>query len=109
MHPGTLYAISDLHVGYAENRALLDELRPTSPRDWLIVAGDIGEKFADVVGTLALLRERFARVIWAPGNHELWTPVGDPVQSRGEHRYLEIVRRCRQIDVLTPQDEYAVW
>ena len=28
MHPGTLYAISDLHVAYAENRALLDGLRP---------------------------------------------------------------------------------
>jgi 3',5'-cyclic AMP phosphodiesterase CpdA len=109
MHPGTLYAISDLHVGYAENRALLDQLRPTSPHDWLIVAGDVSETFADVVGTLALLRQRFARVIWAPGNHELWTTANDPVQTRGEQRYLDLVQRCRQLDVLTPEDPYAVW
>ncbi|WP_117208641.1 metallophosphoesterase family protein [Allorhizocola rhizosphaerae] len=109
MHPATLYAISDLHVGFADNRALLDGLRPVSPRDWLIVAGDVGEMFADIIGTLALLRERFARVIWAPGNHELWTPADDPVRSRGEARYLELVRRCRELDVLTPEDDYAVW
>ncbi|MEU7820594.1 metallophosphoesterase [Catellatospora sp. NPDC049133] len=109
MQPGTLYAISDLHVGYAENRALLDGLRPTSPRDWLIVAGDVGEIFDDVVDVLAGLRERFAKVIWAPGNHELWTPPQDPVQTRGERRYLDLVRRCRQLGVLTPEDDYAVW
>lgn len=109
MHPGTLYAISDLHVAYAENRALLDGLRPPSPRDWLIVAGDVGEIFADVVATLALLRERFERVIWAPGNHELWTPTTDPVPSRGELRYLDLVQECRRLGVLTPEDPYAVW
>ncbi|GAA1394535.1 metallophosphoesterase family protein [Catellatospora coxensis] len=109
MHSGTLYAISDLHVGYAENRALLDGLRPTSPQDWLIVAGDVGEMFDDVLAVLAGLRERFAKVIWAPGNHELWTPRQDPVQTRGEHRYLDLVRRCRQLDVLTPEDDYAIW
>jgi 3',5'-cyclic AMP phosphodiesterase CpdA len=109
MHPGTLYAISDLHVAYAENRALLDGLRPRSPRDWLIVAGDVGEIFADVIATLALLRERFERLIWAPGNHELWTPTTDPVQSRGELRYLDLVQECRRLDVLTPEDPYAVW
>ncbi len=109
MDQGTLYAISDLHVAYAENRALLDKLRPATPHDWLIVAGDVGEMFADVTDTLGLLRERFARVIWAPGNHELWTPADDPVQSRGERRYLDLVERCRQLDVLTPEDGYAVW
>ncbi|HZM78892.1 MAG TPA: metallophosphoesterase [Candidatus Limnocylindrales bacterium] len=109
MHAGTLYAISDLHVGYTENRALVDGLRPTSPHDWLIVAGDIADVFDDIIGTLALLRERFARVIWAPGNHELWTRTDDPVQSRGEARYLDLVQRCRQLDVLTPEDDYAVW
>jgi hypothetical protein len=35
---GRLLAISDLHVGYPENRALADGLRPSDPDDWLIVA-----------------------------------------------------------------------
>src|SRR5699024_10221962 len=62
-----------------------------------------------VVDTLARLSERFARVVWLPGNHELWTTHRDPVQLRGEQRYEELVRRCREIDVDTPEDEFPVW
>ena len=43
-----LLAISDLHIGYPENRAYADSLAPADPEDWLIVAGDVGEVFADV-------------------------------------------------------------
>lgn len=104
-----LYAISDLHVGHRDNLELLYRLRPRTPEDWLIVAGDVAERFADVVGALALLRDRFARVVWTPGNHELWTPSHDPVRTRGVQRYEELVSSCRKLDVLTPEDEYAVW
>jgi 3',5'-cyclic AMP phosphodiesterase CpdA len=106
---GTLYAISDLHVGYQENRDLLSKLQPTSDQDWLIVAGDVAEVFDDVIGTLAGLRERFAKVIWAPGNHELWTVPADRVQLKGEQRYQALVEACRGIEVLTPEDDFAVW
>ncbi|WP_394326972.1 metallophosphoesterase family protein [Actinoplanes awajinensis] len=106
--PG-LYAISDLHVSYAENREIVEGLRPADPGDWLIVAGDVGEVFADVVRTLELLAGRFAKVIWSPGNHELWTPRDDPEQERGEARYRKLVDACRAIGVVTPEDEYPVW
>ncbi len=46
-----LLAVSDLHVGYAENRAIVEDLRPGSDGDWLIVAGDVAERIDDVVGT----------------------------------------------------------
>src|SRR5699024_6377566 len=62
-----------------------------------------------VVDTLARLRERFARVVWVPGNHELWTTHRDPVQLRGQWRYDELVRRCREIGVDTPEDDFPVW
>jgi len=45
---GRLLAISDLHIGYPENRDFALSLRPEDPGDWLIVAGDVGEVFADV-------------------------------------------------------------
>lgn len=106
----TLYAASDLHIGYAENRALIEErLVPTDPGDWLIVAGDVGEVLADVITTLAGLRKRFAQVIWAPGNHELWSHPADPEKSRGVERYEKLVAACRDLDVLTPEDPYPVW
>ncbi len=106
---GSLFAMSDLHVAYPQNRAVVDRIEPESDQDWLIVAGDVGELFGDIERTLRLLRSRFSRVIWAPGNHELWTHPRDPVQLRGEHRYRELVRICRDNDVLTPEDDYGVW
>jgi len=106
---GRLLAISDLHVGYPENRAMADGLRPSDPGDWLIVAGDVGEVFADVGYVLASLASRFERVIWTPGNHELWTHPADPVPLRGVARYEALVKVCRRFGVLTPEDPYPVW
>jgi len=106
---GRLLAISDLHVGYPENRAYADALAPADPGDWLIVAGDVGEVFADIGFVLASLANRFARVIWTPGNHELWTVPSDPVTLRGVARYEALVKVCRRFGVLTPEDEFAVW
>ncbi|MBW1598601.1 metallophosphoesterase [Streptomyces sp. JJ38] len=109
MPDGKLWAISDLHVAYEENRKIVEGLRPESPDDWLIVAGDVGELMADITWALELLAGRYARVIWTPGNHELWTPKDDPVQLRGEARYRHIVELCRGMGVLTPEDPYARW
>ncbi len=105
----TLWAVSDLHVGYEENRRLVERLEPRSPGDWLIVAGDVGEVFGHVETTLRLLRSRFAEVIWAPGNHELWTHARDPVTLRGVERYDRLVAMCRHLGVRTPEDDYALW
>lgn len=112
-HPGgsagDLLAVSDLHVSYQENREIVRSLRPRTERDWLLVAGDVGERLADVEWALTLLRERFATVVWAPGNHELWTPQDEPDAARGEQRYQQLVRLCRDLGVLTPEDPYPVW
>ncbi|MGP4016289.1 metallophosphoesterase family protein [Saccharopolyspora sp. 5N708] len=106
---GRLLATSDLHVSYPQNRAIVEGLRPGSEGDWLLVAGDVGEVVADVEWALALLRSRFAKVVWVPGNHELWTSNRDTVQLRGEHRYHHLVEVCRGLGVLTPEDPYPVW
>jgi predicted phosphodiesterase len=106
---GRLLAVSDLHVGYPENRAYADSLAPGDPGDWLIVAGDVGETFADVGFVLASLASRFATVIWTPGNHELWTLPSDQVALRGVARYEALLKVCRRFGVLTPEDEFPVW
>ncbi|MEV8314334.1 metallophosphoesterase [Streptomyces sp. NPDC059900] len=104
-----LYAISDLHVAYADNRTFLESLRPQTDEDWLIVAGDTAERMADIEWALRTLTERFAKVVWTPGNHELWTPRDDPVQLRGEERYRHLVDLCRSLGAVTPEDPYPVW
>jgi 3',5'-cyclic AMP phosphodiesterase CpdA len=107
---GRLWATSDLHVGYAENRRIVSgELRPETPDDWLIVAGDVSETPSDVEWALGTLAERFAQVIWTPGNHELYTHPKDPCQLRGLERYEHLVKLCAGMGVLTPEDPYPQW
>lgn len=107
--PGDLLAISDLHVAYPDNRRIVDELRPGHDDDWLIVAGDVGEMLADVEWALDTLARRFARVVWAPGNHELWTHTRDPDPRRGVERYEHLVAFCRGRGIVTPEDDYPRW
>lgn len=102
-------AVSDIHVGHRGNRPITEELYPDSPEDWLIVAGDVSEKTDDIRWALQTLRSRFAKVIWVPGNHELWTTAKDPVQIYGAARYEYLVDMCRELDVITPEDPYPVW
>ncbi|MGY0064822.1 metallophosphoesterase family protein [Streptomyces sp. LZ34] len=108
-HRGELLAISDLHVAYQENREIVERLRPGSDDDWLIVAGDVGELFADIEWALGLLSERFAKVIWSPGNHELWSHPKDPEKARGVRRYQALVDMCRAKGIVTPEDPYPLW
>jgi predicted phosphodiesterase len=104
-----LFAVSDLHVDHTENRAVVDGLRPHSDADWLIVCGDVADSPDDVEWALRILCERFEQVIWTPGNHELLAHRDDPLQLRGEQRYLHLVERCRRIGVVTPEDPFPIW
>lgn len=104
-----LFAVSDLHVDHAENRAVVDGLRPQGEGDWLIVCGDVADQPDDVEWALKIMRERFERVIWTPGNHELLAGYDDPAELRGEQRYLHLVERCRRVGVTTPEDPFPIW
>jgi 3',5'-cyclic AMP phosphodiesterase CpdA len=104
-----LLAVSDLHVGYAQNREVVEGLRPTSPEDWLLVAGDVGERADHVRWALEVLAGRFAQVVWAPGNHELWSAGEGADGLRGVARYAYLVDLCRGLGVLTPEDPYPVF
>ncbi len=106
---GQLLAVSDLHVTHPQNRAVVERMRPQSDADWLIVGGDVSESIADFQWALGLLSERFAKLIWAPGNHDLWTLPGEDGELRGEQRYLRLIDICKGLGVLTPEDVYAAW
>jgi len=103
-----LYAIADLHLRYDVTRRALEALRP-HPYDWLILAGDVGETEEHLRFALALLARRFGRVLWVPGNHDLWTIPSRADDLRGEAKYLRQVAICREYGVLTPEDPYVMW
>lgn len=103
----TLWAVADLHAAVRANGEHIDSLKPKDPSDWLIVAGDVAERTSVVVEVLHKLRKQFACVIWVPGNHELFCRKTDTHQGRA--KYDELVRACRKIDVLTPEDPFPVF
>ena len=98
-----IYAISDLHVGYAANRDAVAGL-PAHPEDWLILAGDLGETEAHLRYVLALATTRFAKVIWVPGNHELWTSEDPPVF--GLAKYERLLEVCERFGVVHPESDW---
>lgn len=103
-----LLATSDLHLGHRDNREALATVGAHTA-DWLIIAGDVGERAEHLRLALDMLTPRFARVIWTPGNHDLWCPHDAADRTRGQARYDELVAICRAFGVLTPEDPYAVW
>lgn len=63
-------------------------MRPECAEDWLLVAGDVRGRFADIEWAPRVLSGQFVTVAWAPGNREMWTHPDDEVQIRGEERYM---------------------
>ncbi len=103
-----LYAISDLHLFSEINRQALTAL-PAHPEDWLILGGDIGETEEHLHFALSILTRRFQRLVWVPGNHDLWTLPTERSRLRGEAKYQWLVSICRDYGVLTPEDPYVLW
>lgn len=68
-----IFAISDLHVDYDENKKWLENISLNDyKRDILILAGDITDIITDLVKTFDRLKKSFSEVIFVPGNHDLW-------------------------------------
>ena len=121
--PPKLYAISDLHISFPENRAdLLAFTRPegSNPHDGLILAGDIGERLEHLELAFSVLTPHFqGGVWWVPGNHELFSLApkgseeggkGDQRDSlRGEAKYMACVAVAQKWGVGTPEDDAAEW
>jgi len=103
-----LWAISDLHLGIDVNRRAVERVA-ARPEDWLILAGDVGDSEAELALAFETLGPRFAKLIWVPGNHELWTDPRVPNAPRGVERYQALVRLAHGFGVTTPEDAYPVW
>lgn len=104
-----LWAIADLHLAAEINRGALDAL-PSYGDDWLILAGDIAEREEITAEALSLLSSRFGKLIWVPGNHELWTDQRPgAVARKGEARYRHLVDLVRAAGAVTPEDPFPLW
>jgi predicted phosphodiesterase len=68
-----VFALSDVHVDYAENARWIESISCMEYRDdVLILAGDITDKLHLLAWCLDEMVRRFRKVLFVPGNHELW-------------------------------------
>jgi predicted phosphodiesterase len=94
-----IFAVSDLHTDFAENRRRLQQVSSTSYlQDALVVAGDIADDLRIIDWTLRKLRSRFGQVFYVPGNHELWVH-GEEYDS--VEKFRQVLHLCDEIGIHT--------
>jgi hypothetical protein len=94
-----IYALSDLHTDFKENLSLLERVPADIYKESvLIVAGDIADTFESIGNTLRLLRSKFLRIFYVPGNHELWVrqEASDSVE-----KFFRILELCDILNIQT--------
>jgi predicted phosphodiesterase len=68
-----VFAISDIHVDYEENLHWLNNLSKSDYKnDILILGGDVTDSITLFERVMRDLRCRFNKVLFVPGNHDLW-------------------------------------
>ena len=103
-----LWALSDLHLSHRTNWEALDGI-PACPDDWLILAGDVCEGARLLDRCFRTLSGKFRKIVWTPGNHELWTLPSASDGLRGVALYRHLIEIARSHGVLTPEDPYPVF
>jgi predicted phosphodiesterase len=103
-----ILAISDLHTDFRDNRVLLEQLSDVAfQQDILIAAGDISDRIETLKSTLTLLRAKFMKVFYVPGNHELWVRKGGDTSIE---KFFSVLALCETLDIQTsPEKVDTTW
>lgn len=91
-----IFALSDLHVDFAANLSLVESLSSSDyQQDVLLVAGDASHRLDRAEAALQALVDRFARVFFIAGNHDLWVDDGTADEAGGAARETSLDRLTR--------------
>ncbi len=86
-----VFAISDLHIDYGANAKWVQNLSLHDYKDdVLILAGDVTDIGRVLERCLRALTKRFKRVLFVPGNHDLWVLR----ESRKKHSLEKFQEVC---------------
>lgn len=68
-----IFVGSDFHVDYQENLVWFEQLsKQDYQHDILLVVGDVANDMPLFSYVMSLLAERFSKVLYVPGNHDVW-------------------------------------
>ena len=77
-----VFAVSDIHIDYEANAGWVGNLSVSEYQDdVLILAGDVTDSLRKLDWCLNLLARRFRKVLFVPGNHDLWVIRDEPHMS----------------------------
>lgn len=86
-----VFALSDIHVDYDVNVQWLRGLSSSDYRDdILILAGDATHKLPELAAALSGLAARFYKVLFVPGNHELWV-LGEAPERTSLQKFADVL------------------
>jgi predicted phosphodiesterase len=84
-----VFAVSDVHLDYEENRLWLSSLSDLDYRsDVLILAGDISDEIKLIEWCFISLQSKFLKVFFVPGNHDLWVNRNQGMTSFDKFHFL---------------------
>lgn len=87
-----IFALSDIHVDFDANFKWIRDLSPSEfIDDVLILAGDVSHMAAQLRLCLETLTRKFRKVLYIPGNHDLWV-IRDPEPKTSLDKFAEVVR-----------------
>lgn len=90
-----LFALSDIHVDFDENRAWVQQLsRFDYTDDVLLLAGDVSDFPHLLLDCLQQFSKCFHRVLFVPGNHDLW--VERSQEGMDSLQKLGLIRRMAE-------------
>lgn len=88
-----IFALSDVHVDHDANFKWVCGLSTGDyTQDILILAGDLTDRLARLDECLALLTRRFRKVLFVPGNHDLWV-----IRERRDMHSLDKFEEVRRV------------
>lgn len=94
-----VFALSDLHIDYTGNKQWVADLSAGDYRnDVLILAGDVSDSIQRLDWCLSTLVARFKKVLYVPGNHELWV-IRDEAPGTSLDKFQQVLRSVESCGV----------
>ncbi len=85
-----VFAVSDIHVDYDVNVQWVRNLSRLDYRDdLLILAGDVTHRLSQLASCLNELAIRFAKVLFVPGNHDVWV-LGEAPERTSLQKFADV-------------------
>eukprot|EP00811_Abedinium_folium_P033389 NODE_6356_length_1679_cov_9.160438.p2 GENE.NODE_6356_length_1679_cov_9.160438~~NODE_6356_length_1679_cov_9.160438.p2 ORF type:complete len:359 (+),score=83.98 NODE_6356_length_1679_cov_9.160438:349-1425(+) len=96
-----IFALSDVHFDHRDNENWAHSLDDLAfQEDVIILAGNLADSRGAIVRALTTFKQKFRRVFWVPGNHEMWLhPSETSLFPDSITKLLALFRNCDEIGI----------